>query len=59
MCKYCEGEFIGDKPITPISETPGGIKLIVEGTHLYAYCQCGCNYVTEIQYCPMCGVKLD
>lgn len=60
MCKYCSGEFVGDKPITPISDNSvSGITLLVEGVFLYSYCKCGVNTVAKIKYCPMCGEKLD
>lgn len=58
MCKYCENQFIGDKPIMPLYKV-GGTELIIENGFLYAYCECGRHVVTGIQYCPKCGEKLD
>lgn len=58
MCKYCDGEFVGDKPITPLNEKNYGIEVIVERECLYTYCSCGKHIVTMINYCPMCGEKL-
>lgn len=59
MCKYCEGEFIGNKPLVPLNKSEVfGIELIVENNSLYAFCQCGTKTVVEINYCPMCGKDL-
>lgn len=60
MCKYCEGSFVGETPLVALTDELkyAGIELIVEGSFLYAYCQCGTKVVTEIKYCPMCGQEL-
>lgn len=60
MCKYCDGDFVGDKPICALTnKETHGIEIIVENGFIYAYCKCGRKSVVEINYCPMCGEKLN
>ena len=59
MCKYCEGEFFGEKDLVPIGKMAGGMELIVDGGFLYSFCSCGRKLVAEIHFCPMCGKDLD
>lgn len=58
MCKYCDGEFVGEKHITPITDNIYGIEIMIDGGYLYAFCKSGTKAVAEIHYCPMCGEKL-
>lgn len=63
-CKYCENVFV-----VPDGEQPGESIVIQDDEHaieidcdngfLYAFCKCGRKVVTTINYCPMCGRKLD
>lgn len=59
MCQYCECEFVGNKPVVALGNEEKGIDLIVESGFIYAYCKCGVHSVAEINFCPMCGKKID
>ena len=57
-CEYCKGEFIGQNPIVPLGNNCG-IDSIVEGECLYNFCNCGTKSVVKINFCPMCGRRLQ
>ena len=52
-CEYCkenmEGEFIAEY----------GIETMVDDVFIYNWCECGRHHIIRINYCPMCGRKLD
>lgn len=58
MCKYCEGSFVGETPPVEITNIGDDIEILIDGGHLYAYCQCWKKTVAKIKYCPMCGREL-
>ena len=56
MCEFCENKVdMGNKPI----ENRYGIDLMIDGSFLYAWCDCGRKVVKEIIFCPICGRKLE
>lgn len=64
MCKYCENVFLSQdgeqtgKPIVELNDTHA-IEIDCESGFLYAFCKCGRKVVTEINFCPMCGRKIE
>ena len=54
MCEFCKDDM-KSKPIS----NKYIIETIVDGEFLYNYCKCGFQTVIEINYCPMCGRKLN
>lgn len=60
VCEYCKGCEFGNT--TPISSWYGVEMLpevFINGAHLYVCCDCGRCVTFSVNYCPMCGRKLD
>ena len=58
-CEYCAGyeaEFM--LPVIEMSENTAN-SLDVDGNFAYIHCHCGRHTVGKINYCPMCGRRLE
>lgn len=53
-CEYCKEDMEG-KSI----EDRFAIETMVDDVFIYNWCECGRHTVIRINYCPMCGRKLD
>lgn len=58
-CEYCGGYNLGSKPISDQFDFSPCIESIVDGCFLYNICDSGHKTVLKINYCPMCGRKLE
>lgn len=56
-CKYCQAR--GPMEGEMITDYTSAIDIMVDGVFLYAWCGCGTRVIKEINYCPMCGRKLE
>lgn len=61
-CEYCETKLVVHKneeeaPYKPIFN--GLTEVLISNGKLCAYCSCGKFVITKINYCPMCGDKLN
>ena len=58
-CEYCAGyeaEFM--LPVIEMSENTAN-SLDIDGNFAYIHCHCGRHTVGKINYCPMCGKRLE
>ena len=58
-CLYCAGyeaEFM--LPVIEMSENTAN-SLDIDGNFAYIHCHCGRHTVGKINYCPMCGRRLE
>lgn len=53
-CKYCKENMQGE----PI-EDRYAIETMIDGIFIYNWCECGKKTIFKINYCPMCGRKLE
>lgn len=56
-CKHCKAR--GPMEGEPITDPISAIELMVDGSLLYAWCECGVHVVKSINFCPMCGRNLN